>query len=202
MSDIFIQWHIEQLERQIKDTHAILETVRFLPTRLEHRGMVSFNDVCSMDGKIIDTNSYFVRCGDYVVEKTASGVGVVMKEKVRVWEERVGHLKSTRKVKGAEEGGDGDMKNGEEETLNIEEKMDEEVERERVRRRREEEGGDKKTKIMSMGEYLGKSGDEGNWKKKEGKAEEEKGGAKSEAEEGKEKKKVSLFKQRMMDGGN
>ena len=111
-------------------------------------------------------------------------------------------MKSTRKVKGAEEEGDGDMKNGEEETLNIEEKMDEEVERERVRRRREEEGGDKKTKIMSMGEYLGKSGEEGNWKKKEGKEGEEKGGAKSEPEEGKEKKKVSLFKQRMMDGGN
>lgn len=73
---------IEELESKIISCKEAINLLTVLPQKLSHKAQIPLNSVCSFPGKIINTNKITVKCGDFLVERSASDAIKLTKKKM------------------------------------------------------------------------------------------------------------------------
>ena len=82
ISDVYFEWRKKELQESIEAAEKTKSILAFLPQRLEHKGLIPLNSVCSFEGKVVDTNRVIVKCGDFAVEKTCHGAIELLNRKI------------------------------------------------------------------------------------------------------------------------
>lgn len=71
IDDYYTLTRIEELESKINSCTDAINLLSVLPQKLSHKAQIPLNSVCSFPGKIKNTNRITVKCGDFLLERSA-----------------------------------------------------------------------------------------------------------------------------------